>query len=129
MVPAMRHRGLLALLLAGAVAAGCSRRQAAAAPDPDAGWSLTINNRHWLDVSIYVMSEGQRTHVGNVSATRTETYELPARMIRSGRLIRLEANPVGATRAVTTDPLNVQHGQRVEWTLETGLDRSSVAVW
>jgi hypothetical protein len=134
MVQAIRHPGLYALLLIGAAAtAGCSRHRSPTSDTlpatTDEGWSLTVVNRHWLDVSVYVMSDGQRARVGTVSATRTETYELPAHMIRSGRIIRLEANPIGATRVVRTDPLAVQQGQHVEWTLETGLERSSVAIW
>jgi hypothetical protein len=124
---------LLWLLLIGAALAGCSRHRLPAPPTaevtPPQGWSLTVINRHWLDVSIYVMSDGQRAHVGTVSATRTETYELPPHLIRTGWMIRLEADPIGATRVVRTDALVVQQGQRVEWTLETGLERSSVAVW
>jgi hypothetical protein len=54
---------------------------------------------------------------------------MPARMIGGGRLITLEANLIGATRSVRTERLLVQGGQRVEWTLETGLERSTVAVY
>ncbi|HTI06094.1 MAG TPA: hypothetical protein VL549_12300 [Gemmatimonadales bacterium] len=93
------------------------------------GWSLTVVNHHWLDVSIVLISDGQRSRVGTVSATRTETYELPARTITSGRVIRLEANPIGSNGKLTTDGLTVQIGQHVEWTLETSLERSSVAIW
>lgn len=99
------------------------------APDPNQGWTLTINNRHWLDVSIYVSSEGQRAHVGLVTATRVQSFEMPARMIAAGRDITLEADPIGATRGVRSDRLSVQAGQTVEWTLESGLERSSVSIW
>jgi hypothetical protein len=122
----------LRLVLLAALLTGCAHRSSSsveAVPPPEGDWTLTINNRHWLDVSIYVMYDGGRAHVGSVSATRAETYTLPFRMISSGRTVRLEANPIGATRTVRTDALAVQSGQHVEWTLETGLERSSVAVW
>ena len=122
------------VLLTVALLAACTPRHGPHGPSlpsvgPAEGWSLTVVNRHWLDISIVVMSDDQRSHLGTVSATQTQTYELPARMIATGRLIRLEANPIGATRILRTDPLLVQSGQRVEWTLETGLERSTVAVW
>jgi hypothetical protein len=108
---------------------GCSRHHAEnAAPTANEGWTLTIINHHWLDVSVYVMSDGRRSHLGTVSATQTANYDMPARLI-SGRMITLEANPIGATRVVRSDALSVQGGQRVEWTLETGLERSTVAVY
>jgi hypothetical protein len=121
-----------------AVLAGCSHRGAPAeeaapapapAPDPNQGWTLTINNRHWLDVSIYISSEGQRSHVAVIPATHSQSFDMPARMITVGRLITLEADPIGAPRGVRSERLSVQPGQHVEWTLENGLTRSSVSIW
>ena len=114
------------------VLAGCSHTHSAGAdtaPAPDEGWTLTVINHHWLDVSVYVISDGGRSHIALVAATQTESFELPARMITGGRLIIVEANPIGANRTVRTERLAVQGGQRVEWTLETGLERSTVAVY
>ena len=113
-----------------AALAACSHRNAGeTATNPDEGWTLTVINHHWLDVSIYVMSDGGRSHVALVPATQTQSFEMPARMITNGRLITIEANPIGANRTIRTERLAVQGGQRVEWTLETGLERSSVAVY
>ena len=113
-----------------AALAACSHRPAGdAAPNPDEGWTLTIINHHWLDVSVYVNTDGGRSHVALVPATLTQSFEMPARMITGGRLISIEANPIGANRTIRTERLSVQGGQRVEWTLETGLERSSVAVY
>jgi hypothetical protein len=117
---------------AAALLSACSHRQpnfAEAAPEVEQGWTLTIVNHHWLDVSVYVMSDGDRSHVAMVTATRTQSFEMPARLITGGRLIVLEADPIGATRPVRTERLAVQGGQNVEWTLESGLERSSVAVY
>src|SRR5437867_11922871 len=87
-------------ILGAVLLAACAARGGASLPGaaPSEGWSLTVVNHHWLDVSIVVMSDDQRSHLGTVSATQTQTYELPARMSASGRLIRLEGNPIGATR-------------------------------
>jgi len=126
----MMARRLLWFCAVVAALTGCSRHHAESAETtPDEGWTLTIINHHWLDVSVYVMSDGGRSHVGLVPATNTQNYDMPARMITGGRLIMLEANPIGATRSVRTERLSVQGGQRVEWTLETGLERSMVAVY
>lgn len=113
-----------------AALAACSHQHAAEAEaTPDQGWTLTVVNHHWLDVSVYVMSDGGRSHVALVAATRTQSFEMPSRMITGGRLIILEANPIGAIRTVRSERLSVQGGQQVQWTLETGLERSSVAVY
>lgn len=123
-------RRLLRITAMAAALASCSHHPSASAETtPDEGWTLTVVNRHWLDVSVYVVSDGGRSHVGLVAATHTQNYDMPARMITGGRLIELEANPIGAPRSVRTEKLLVRGGQRVEWMLETGLERSTVAVW
>ena len=126
----MARRVLPQLLVIVATLAACGHRHGPAAdPVSETEWSLTVKNHHWLDVSIFVMYDGQRAHVGTVSATRTETYLLPSTMVSAGRTVRLEANPIGAARTLRTEALVVQGGQHVEWTLESGLERSSLAVW
>jgi type IV pilus biogenesis protein CpaD/CtpE len=120
------------LLICAALTAllGCSHRHAAeTATTPDEGWTLTVINHHWLDVSIYVMTDAGRAHIGTVSATHTQSFEMPARTIRTGRTVTIEANPIGSNNTIRTEALTVQGGQRVEWTLETGLERSTVAVY
>lgn len=125
-------RRLLWIGVVAAVLGACSHRhqgEAEAAPVADQGWTLTIVNHHWLDVSIYVMSGGERQHVALVTATRTERFDMPAHMINGGRTIMLEADPVGGPRSVRSERLVVQGGQNVEWTLEHGLEHSTVAVY
>jgi hypothetical protein len=125
-------RRLLWIGAAAAVLGACSHRhsdEGEAAPAVDQGWTLTIINHHWLDVSIYVTTDGQRSHVGFVTATQTVSFDMPARTIAAGRLITLVADPVGGPRSVQSERLAVQGGQSVEWTLEHGLERSTVAVY
>jgi len=119
--------GLVLLLLTSATAR-CGRRPPAEA-SPEAEWSLTVINRHWLDVNVHVISDGQRTHVGLVPAVRTETYVLRPQMVAHARTVRLEANAVGSAERATSEAVLVRAGQHVEWMLENGLGRTSVTVW
>jgi hypothetical protein len=127
---------LVTLLLASAVAGCTPRHRASPSPsassadqDPQAEWSLTVTNRHSLDVSVYVMYDGQRSHVGVVSAYGTATFLLAPTMLSAGRTPRLEANAIGSPRRLTTDAIPVRPGQHVEWILDNGLDHSNVSVW
>jgi len=120
------------LLASAALLGGCAPRRgapAAAAVPSTEDWSLTVVNHHWLDVSVTVLHDGGRSRLGTVSATGRETYMLPFRMIDAGRTVRFEGNPVGANGNVTTEAITVRGGGHVEWTLESGLERSTVAVW
>jgi len=100
-------RAALALLVAGAAACASHRP---APVDPRGEFALSVINHHWLDVTIYVVHNGERTRV----ATR-EVY--------------LIGDVVGSPEVVRTEILLVQPGQYIEWTLENPLRRSSVAVY
>jgi len=122
--------GLLLVLLC-AVTTRCGHGRsplAEATPTPQAEWSLTVTNHHWLDLTVYVIYDGQRARVGAVPSARTETYLLPPYMLGPGRTLRLEASAIGSSSRATTEALIVRGGQHVEWTLESGLERSTVAV-
>jgi hypothetical protein len=91
--------------------------------------ALTVRNNHHLDVTIYVIHDGQATRVGAVTAANTNSLDVPNRMLGQGRMIRLRADPLGSSRSHTSESVRVGVGQRIEWTLESDLDRSHIAVY
>jgi hypothetical protein len=122
----------MALLTLAALLAGCTRGSTPATPAdtaPDAEWSLTVINRHSLDVSLFVITDGQRARVGSVPASATETFVLPPRMIGSSRSVQLEATAIGSPRRARSEALVIRGGQHVEWTLQNGLEHASIAIW
>lgn len=120
-----------AILVAAALAisAGCHRRPPGEAPDPDADIELQIVNHHWLDVTIYVAHDGVRTRIGMVTATSSQSFTLQARTLGRSHELFLIAEAIGSRAAVRTETLSVLPGQRIEWSLETDLRRSSVGVY
>lgn len=126
----VRRAGVVLLLLLVSATARCGRGARPHPPDepaPQAEWSLTVTNRHWLDVSIEVVYDGQRARVGTVPASHTETYllRLPG---QGGRTVRLEADAVGSRERTVAEGIPVRGGQHVSWTLESRLAQSSVQV-
>jgi hypothetical protein len=122
----------MVMVVLAAVLGGCGRRSPAAAPEdtaPQAEWSLTVINRHSLDVTIHVVTDGQQARVGSVGATQTQSFVLPARMVGPGRTVRLEAGAIGSPHRARSESLVVRYGQHVEWVLENGLRHGSVAIW
>lgn len=117
------------LLLAGAGCALGRGREASSDANPQPEWSLTVTNRHWLDVSIHVLSNGQRNRVGTVPAVGAASYDLPPSLVGPGRTVRLEASAIGSPARATSEALLVYPGQHVEWILQNGLERSSASVW
>jgi hypothetical protein len=112
---------------------GCFFGSKAPDTDSDADWSgdvpLHVNNHHWLDVTIYVIHDGQRTRVGVAGGTAETQMVLPSRLLGVGRDIQLYGDPIGSSEQAITEVLLIQPGQFIEWSLEWGLERSTVAVY
>jgi hypothetical protein len=119
-------RAALALLVAGAAACASHRP---APVDPRGEFALSVINHHWLDVTIYVVHNGERTRVGTVTASSSERFLLAGRLLGATREVYLIGDVVGSPEVVRTEILLVQPGQYIEWTLENPLRRSSVAVY
>jgi hypothetical protein len=105
-------------------------------PDTAAGasdWSgeilLQIVNHHWLDVTIFVIHDGQRTRLGVAGGNAQTRIMLPHRMLGVGRELQLYGDPIGSLERAITEVVVVQPGQYVEWLLESELARSTVAVY
>ena len=96
---------------------------------PEGEIALNVTNHNYLDVVVYVLHDGQRTRVGMVSGSSSTVFFLPSRLLGQGREIRLYGDAIGNDTYAVTDILVVQHGQYIEWTLETDLRRSSVGVF
>jgi hypothetical protein len=117
-----------ALLVLGAI--GCGGHPGkASAPAPQSGEvTLVVENHHWNDVVVSVLHDGVVDRVGLVTAVMTSTFVLPSRRVGPAGIIRLRAHAVGAPDSHTSDAFPVQPGQEIQWTLESDLSHSSVAV-
>jgi hypothetical protein len=92
------------------------------------GFELTLNNRHWLDVNVFVQHDGESSRVTLVTASSSQSLILPAWMLGDSKLVRIIAEPVGAQDSYTTDLLQVDVGQSVEVNLESTLSRSHYSI-
>lgn len=114
-------------------ACGCFFGQPPADAAGASQWSgeipLQIVNHHWLDVTIYVIHDGQRTRLGVAGGSAHTRMMLPHRLLGVGRELQLYGDPIGSTERAITEVVVVQPGQFVEWLLESGLARSTVAVY
>jgi hypothetical protein len=98
-------------------------------PSPLAdGFELTLNNRHWLDVNVFIQHDGESSRVTLVSASSSQSLILPLWMLGDSKLVRIIAEPVGARDSYTTDLLQVDVGQSVEVNVESTLSRSNYSI-
>ena len=84
---------------------------------------VVVENRHWSDMVVYVVSGGSSRRLGMVTTANRESFEIPRNLLTSNIYLRAEA--VGSTRGVRTDILNVGEGDLVIWTLENQLGLSA----
>jgi hypothetical protein len=92
------------------------------------GFELTLNNRHWLDVNVFIQHDGESSRVTLVSASSSQSLILPLWMLGDSKLVRIIAEPVGARDSYTTDLLQVDVGQSVEVNVESTLSRSNYSI-
>jgi hypothetical protein len=112
------------------VLVGCARHGAAsAAGSSGSDIVLVVENHHWNDVIISILHDGVVDRIGLVTAVKTSKLVIPSRRLGSSGVIRLRAHAVGAPDDHTSDSFVVRPGQEIEWTLESDLARSSVAVY
>ena len=89
---------------------------------------LVVENHHWNDVIVYLLHDGVADRLGLATAVKTSTFVIPSRRLGTAGVIQLRGHAVGAPDSHTTEVFTVQPGQEIQWTLESDLSRSSVAV-
>ena len=120
-------------LLAGLIVMACFgprqklRQDSGPAPIAD-GFELTLNNRHWLDINVFVMHDGEASRVTTVTASTSQSLILPLWMLGESKLVRIIAEPVGENDSYTTDLLRVDLGQSVELNVESVLSKSNYSI-
>jgi hypothetical protein len=125
---ALKWLSLPALLLL--LSTSCAGKQTETTrPLPTGPTSLRIENQNWLDVTIYVVHDGQRSRLGAATAARTTELAIPPTLLGQLGAIRLMADPVGSSQAITSPTVVVKPGTRLVWTLATDLTRSSLAIY
>jgi hypothetical protein len=129
----MRLRRAAILSAAILSACGCFFGQEASHSGAASAWSgeipLQVVNHHWLDVTIYVIHDGQRTRLGVASGSAQTRMMLPHRLLGVGRELQLYGDPIGSLERAITEVVVVQPGQFIEWLLEADLARSTVGVY
>jgi hypothetical protein len=97
-------------------------------PLEPSGFSLILNNRHLLDVNIFLQHDGQPDRIATVTSSSSQSLVLPLRLLGQSKTIRIIAEPIGDETRYTTDILLVQPGQIIEFNVESTIARSNYSV-
>lgn len=133
--PRRPHRGLvLAVALATIVMVGCAHPKKAPADEASTEVVLpefvfvAVENHNYNDVVVsLVTNDGRVQRIGQVSGSTNLTLRFPGRMLASGPTLQLIAR--AGKSEVRSERFVLHPGQQVTWTLETSLQRSTIAVY
>jgi hypothetical protein len=90
--------------------------------------AVEVANHNWLDVVIYAVSYGTRQRLGTVTTGFEQSFKLPSSFVVQSGSFFLEAHPVGTNEIHRSDPIMVNPGSRVIWSLENQLSLSSYRI-
>jgi hypothetical protein len=116
------------LLLSLFVACAGPRQNVDPEPLEPSGFSLILNNRHLLDVNIFLQHDGQPDRIATVTSASSRSIVLPLRMLGHSKTLRIIAEPIGDETRYTTDLLVVQPGQIIELNVESLIARSNYSI-
>lgn len=118
---------LFTVALAGGTIA-CALRSKKGDVDDYSIVTLRVANHNLLDITVYSLRGTARDRLGLVTSNSTQTFLIRTRQLDAGGDLRLFADPIGARVGYTSEMVHVIAGETVDWTLETDLRRSFLAV-
>ena len=75
--------------------------------------TLTVDNRGFVDMAVYVVNGSQRIRIGLAVGKTTTTMTIPAYVVGASRDLQFLADPIGSDRAGVSDRLYVRAGDNV----------------
>lgn len=88
---------------------------------------LQVDNHNWSDVVVYLLHGGMRTRLGTVGTAHSTSFRFPASYAAADR-VSLLVTPIGSQQRFESERFSVLSGQRVFWTVENALNRSSLLI-
>ena len=90
--------------------------------------AIEVANHNWMDVTVYAVSGGVRSRLGQVSTGMSQVFRMPRTVNTQTSDFRLEADPVGAGEVYTSHAIQATPGTRIIWSLENELALSSFRI-
>lgn len=106
----------------------------AGAPMHGAVIPVEIRNDNMQAVNIYILHGGLRTRIGVADAAQASSFFFPASYSEGAGRVQLVAVPLiggrfGWRKSIQSEPIVVHAGERVIFSLEPDLARSTIAVY
>jgi hypothetical protein len=86
----------------------------------DAKTVVSVDNRGFLDMTIYVIDGSQRVRLGVANGNRVTDLTIPQYLVRGMAHLQFLCDPIGGNRAPVSDEITVEPGDRVTLTIPAG---------
>lgn len=95
---------------------------------------VEVQNDNMQDLNIFVLHGGSRTRIGIAGAAQKTNFNFPAHYSAGAATVRLAAVPLiggrfGWRKSILSEAINVHGGERVVFSLESDLARSTIAIY
>lgn len=108
---------LLGLAALCAIFAACASmgKQTPAGQGP--ATTVVVDNRAFLDMTIYILRSGQRLRLGIAQSLAKTTLTIPHGIVFGSTQLRFLADPIGSNRTPVSEEITVMEGDEVTLTL------------
>lgn len=116
-------RSMLGSLLLALVASTSACRTGSPAKDlegPQLRTTVSVDNREFVDMSVYALRNGQRLRLGIASGHSTTVLNIPDNLVKSGNELQFLCDPIGAVQEQVSETLNVYPGDQLVLTINMG---------
>ena len=97
-----------------ALGAGCSRNSSEdTAAEPVPVTTIKVENRAYLDMTIYAYRSSQRVRLGMASGNTTAKFVIPHSLMFGATPLRFQADPIGGNRQSVSQEITVSPGDEV----------------
>lgn len=90
--------------------------------------TITVDNRNYLDVTVYALIGSSRVRVGQVTGSSSSSFDVSLRRISASGDVRFNIDPIGSNRTWTSDMIHLYAGQEVELIVESDVRRSTYSI-
>lgn len=118
MTPTFARLAVVAALIAGVAACSHAAKHAGDRDDVRLTTRVHVENRAFLDMNVYVISDGgSRTRLGTVTGNTDQDFVIPDYIVGPANSVRFLVEPIGSNRAPISNSLSVRPGETVTLTI------------
>lgn len=112
--------GSLLLMLAASATACRTGSPAKDLDGPQLLTTVSVDNREFVDMSVYALRNGQRLRLGIASGHSTTVLKIPDNLVKAGNELQFLCDPIGAVQEQVSETLNVYPGDQLVLTINMG---------